>query len=103
MEDGADHITQSDPIHPLASAAQFASEPEPKERQHPLERTSFARQDHSKAKMHDADSKCTGLRSFCLPGDAGIGDKPPAGIRFFGKDLVASVAVNTGGGCAQEN
>ena len=89
----ANQIVEMNPRHPLTAAAQWASQTQPKRRQHFRQGTALLAQHDPDPRIHDADPRFGRRLGFPFPSHADLGQEIAARPRRLVQDLVAAVAV----------
>ncbi len=102
-EIGGNGIVERDPAPPLATAADPSARAELERQQHPGERPAVLREHDPLPQVHGAEPCGTGGLGRSLPRLDHVGQEPRAGHRVLVDDLVAAVAVEPGGGRADEH
>ena len=95
-------VFQADPTHPLMAGAETASETEAEEGSEFGKCAGARADDDSEAEMDDADSGIDRWLSGLFPLPADVGQKARTGCRRLVKDLVATIAVDSGCGSHQQ-
>ena len=90
------------PTHPLATAAQIATQSQAKQGKHFCQRSSLAGKYHAKTKVNNADSKVTGRIGCRFPLAADVGEESIASNRIFGENFFAAITIETDGGGAEQ-
>src|SRR5579862_5940137 len=90
---GADHVFDIDPAHPLMAIADSATQAQLERCQHRAEGSTFAAEHYARANLYGADASFDRGLGGCLPIAAKVGKKIRASRAALAQDFVASVSV----------
>jgi len=96
-EHGRDGVREADPAHPLAAGAEAATETKAEEGNEFGECARIVAEDYSEAEVDDANAGIDGGLDGGFPVLTDLGEEAMARSGGFVEDLVAAIAVDSGG------